>query len=40
MMGAKSTEQMRENLAVLDQGALTAEEMERVRMIGKRVYGK
>ena len=29
-----------ENLAVLDQGRLTAEEMERVRMIGKRVYGK
>jgi len=40
MMGAKSDEQMRENLAVLDQGALTAEEMERVQMIGKRVYGK
>ncbi|WP_319405505.1 aldo/keto reductase [uncultured Desulfosarcina sp.] len=40
MMGAKTLEQMRENLAVLDQGALTAEEMERVRMIGKLVYGK
>ena len=40
MMGAKTMDQMRENLAVLEQGRLTAEEMERVRMIGKRVYGK
>ncbi len=40
MMGAKTIEQMRENLAVLDQGPLTEAEMERVRMIGKLVYGK
>ena len=40
MMGVKTMDQMRENLAVMEQGALTAEEMERVRMIGKRVYGK
>lgn len=40
MMGAKSIEQMRENLAVLDQGPLTAEEMERVQRIGRFVYGK
>ena len=40
MMGAKSTEEMRENLSVLEQGALTAEEMERVRRIGRLVYGK
>jgi predicted aldo/keto reductase-like oxidoreductase len=40
MMGAKTLDQMRENLTVLEQGALTEEEMERVRMIGKLVYGK
>ena len=40
MMGAKGIEQMRENLAVLDQGPLTAEEMERVQRIGRFVYGK
>ncbi len=40
MMGAKNIEQMRENLAVLEQGPLTEAEMERVRMIGKLVYGK
>jgi predicted aldo/keto reductase-like oxidoreductase len=40
MMGAKTMDQMRENLAVLEQGPLTAEEMERVRKIGKLVYGK
>ena len=40
MMGAKNIEQMRENLAVLDQGPLTEAEMERVQMIGRCVYGK
>lgn len=40
MMGAKDIGQMRENLAVLDQGPLTGEEMERVRMVGKLVYGQ
>ena len=40
MMGAKNIEQMRENVAVLEQGPLTEAEMERVRMIGKLVYGK
>jgi aryl-alcohol dehydrogenase-like predicted oxidoreductase len=40
MMGAKNMQQMRENLAVLEQGPLSGEEMERVRMIGKLVYGK
>jgi aryl-alcohol dehydrogenase-like predicted oxidoreductase len=40
MMGAKNIDQMRENLAVLEQGPLTEAEMERVRMIGKLVYGK
>ncbi len=40
MMGAKSASQMRENLAVLAQGPLTGEEMERVRAIGRHVYGK
>jgi len=40
MMGAKTMDQMQENLAVLDQGPLTEAEMERVRMIGKVVYGK
>jgi aryl-alcohol dehydrogenase-like predicted oxidoreductase len=40
MMGAKNIDQMRENLAVLEQGPLTEAEMERVRRIGKLVYGK
>ena len=40
MMGARSLDQMRENLGVLDQGPLNEEEMARVRKIGKHVYGK
>ena len=40
MMGAKSAEQMRENLAVLEKGPLTEKELERVQFIGKHVYGK
>jgi aryl-alcohol dehydrogenase-like predicted oxidoreductase len=39
MMGAKTTEQMRENLTVLEQGPLTEEEMERVQGVGLHVYG-
>jgi len=40
MMGAKSAEQMRETLAVLEKGPLTEKELERVQFIGKHVYGK
>lgn len=40
MMGAKNMDQMRANLAVLDQGPLNDEEMARVRAIGRRVYGR
>lgn len=40
MMGAKNMVQMRENLMVIEQGALHGEEMERVKNIGKLVYGK
>jgi aryl-alcohol dehydrogenase-like predicted oxidoreductase len=40
MMGARSMDQMHENLGVLDQGPLNEEEMARVRKIGKHVYGK
>ena len=40
MMGAKTMEQMGENLNVLEQGPLTEEEMGRVTRIGKYVYGR
>lgn len=40
MMGAKSAEQMRENLQVLGSGPITGKELERVQFIGKHVYGK
>lgn len=40
MMGAKNIEQMRENLEVLEKGPLTDEELQRVQLIGKYVYGK
>ncbi len=40
MMGAKSIQQMQENLEVLEKGPLTAEEMQRVQNIGRHVYGK
>jgi predicted aldo/keto reductase-like oxidoreductase len=40
MMGAKNREEMRQNLAVLDQGPLSEREMERVRRIGEHLYGK
>ena len=40
MSGAKTVEQMRENLAVLDARPLTPGEMARVRRIGDHVYGR
>jgi predicted aldo/keto reductase-like oxidoreductase len=40
MMGAKSAEQMRENLEVLQKGPLAGKELDRVQFIGKHVYGK
>jgi len=40
MMGAANLEQMRENLAVLDYGPMSEEEMNRMRKIGDFVYGK
>ena len=40
MMGAKTIDQMRENLKTLVSGPMTAEELERMRMIGNHIYGK
>ena len=40
MMGARNIEQMRQNLAILDQGPMTDEEMNRMRKIGDYVHGK
>ena len=40
MSGAKTIEQMRENLAVLDGGPMTGAELERMRRIGDFVYGR
>jgi aryl-alcohol dehydrogenase-like predicted oxidoreductase len=40
MMGAKSAEQMRENLEVLEKGPLAGKDLDRVQFIGKHVYGK
>jgi predicted aldo/keto reductase-like oxidoreductase len=40
MMGAKTLEQMRENLSVPEQGPMTEEELNRMRKIGDYVYGK
>lgn len=40
MSGAKSLEQMRENLTVLDKGPLNANEMARIKKIGNYVYNK
>ena len=40
MMGAKTIEQMRENLAAIDLGPLSDEEMIRMRKIGDYVYGR
>jgi aryl-alcohol dehydrogenase-like predicted oxidoreductase len=40
MSGAKTVEQMRENLTVLDSGLMTEDELARMRRIGDFVYGK
>jgi aryl-alcohol dehydrogenase-like predicted oxidoreductase len=40
MMGAKTQEELRQNLGVLEQGPLSEREMERVRRIGEHLYGK
>lgn len=40
MMGARTLEQMRENLSVLEQGPMTEEELDRMRKIGDHVYGR
>jgi predicted aldo/keto reductase-like oxidoreductase len=40
MSGAKTIEQMRENLAVLDSGPMTGAELERMRRIGDFVFGR
>jgi len=40
MMGAKNIQQMRENLTVLDNGPMNAEELNRLRRIGAYVHGK
>jgi predicted aldo/keto reductase-like oxidoreductase len=40
MMGAKTLDQMRNNLSILEQGPMTEEELNRMRKIGDYVYGK
>ena len=40
MMGAKNMEQMQQNLDVLNTGPLKGDEMDRVKIVGKHVYGK
>lgn len=40
MMGAKTIDQMRENLKIPDSDPMTAEELERMRTIGNHIYGK
>jgi predicted aldo/keto reductase-like oxidoreductase len=40
MSGAKTVEQMRENLTVLDGGPMSEEELARMRRIGDFVYGR
>lgn len=40
MSGAKTVEQMRENMAVLDSGPMNGAELERMRRIGDFVYGR
>ncbi|MHB8054165.1 MAG: aldo/keto reductase [Candidatus Aminicenantales bacterium] len=39
MMGARTIEQMRENLSVLDRGPMSEEELARMRRIGDHVHG-
>lgn len=40
MTGARTVEEMRENLAVLEQGPMTGEEQARMRCIGDHIYGR
>jgi len=40
MMGARTTEQMRENLKALELGPLSEAERARLRRIGDHLYGK
>jgi aryl-alcohol dehydrogenase-like predicted oxidoreductase len=40
MMGARSTDQVRENLRALDLGPLDTHEISRIRRIGDHIYGK
>jgi predicted aldo/keto reductase-like oxidoreductase len=40
MSGAKTLEQMRQNLAVLDTGPMSEDELARMRRIGDHVHGK
>jgi predicted aldo/keto reductase-like oxidoreductase len=40
MSGAKTVEQMRQNLSVIDAGPMTEAEIERMRRIGDFVYGR
>jgi hypothetical protein len=40
MTGAKTADEMRENLAVLDSGPMTGAEIERMRRIGDFVHGR
>jgi predicted aldo/keto reductase-like oxidoreductase len=40
MTGARTLEEMRENLAILERGPMTDEELARMRRIGDHVYGR
>jgi len=40
MTGAKTLEQMRENLAVFDSGPMSEDELARMRRIGDHVHGR
>ena len=40
MVGARTLEEMRQDLAVLDRGPLDDTEMARVRRIGDHIYGR
>jgi len=40
MTGARTIDQMRQNLAILEQGPMTDEELARMRRIGDHIYGR
>jgi predicted aldo/keto reductase-like oxidoreductase len=40
MTGARTIDEMRQNLAVLEQGPMTDEELARMRRIGDHIYGR